>query len=185
MMNADYTVLLDGLTLERVNELELRFLQALDYSLYVKPSDYAKYHFAVQELITKSEINKVLRVKNISPGALERRTSRKSSKNLRSEIVRPFETTRASSSNRKNSFSERSDPCSAISVELSQGLCTVDEDLGMTDTIHIEDAAPSSADLPTAVDVNVVDDVAWCHGCLPCFGGTKKTSKSIYSVGAI
>lgn len=57
MLNSDYTQIFPGLELQRINMLELKLLELLDTKLYVNVSEYAKYHFRIQDLITKLGIN--------------------------------------------------------------------------------------------------------------------------------
>lgn len=59
MFNADYCCIFNGLTLSRVNELELQLLRLLMSDLYVSASQFAITHFKVQELVTKEEIRRV------------------------------------------------------------------------------------------------------------------------------
>mmetsp|Transcript_22761 Transcript_22761/g.33248 ORF Transcript_22761/g.33248 Transcript_22761/m.33248 type:complete len:494 (+) Transcript_22761:90-1571(+) len=60
MLNADYCCIFRGLTLRRVNELELQLLRVLGGDLWVSPSEFARCHFAIQELVTQEEIKRVL-----------------------------------------------------------------------------------------------------------------------------
>ncbi len=57
--NADYCKLFEGLTLTRVNQLESTLLNILTFRLFVNVSEYSKYHFQIQDLITKSELQKL------------------------------------------------------------------------------------------------------------------------------
>ena len=56
--NADYTDIFFGLTLKRVNALELRLLQVMHNDLWVSPSQYALVHFHIQEMFAKNEIHR-------------------------------------------------------------------------------------------------------------------------------
>ena len=59
MFNVDYCCIFHGLTLARVNELELQLLRLLMADLHVTASQFALTHFMVQDLVTKEEIRRV------------------------------------------------------------------------------------------------------------------------------
>jgi hypothetical protein len=59
MFNADYCCIFNGLSLSRINELELQLLRLLMADLHVTASQFAITHFKVQELVTKEEIRRV------------------------------------------------------------------------------------------------------------------------------
>lgn len=56
MQNLDYCYIHQGLTLQRVNTLELHLLISLDNRCNVSPSVYARTHFEIQSMITLSSI---------------------------------------------------------------------------------------------------------------------------------
>jgi hypothetical protein len=58
MMNSDYTYLFPGVTLERINELEVAFLERMGHSLFVSRSNYTKVHYVIQAILAKDEISK-------------------------------------------------------------------------------------------------------------------------------
>eukprot|EP00947_MAST-08B_sp_MAST-8B-sp1_P002544 g2544.t1 len=53
MWNSDFSQISPGLTLERVNVLEVDFLRALDFSVRVPASSYAKYYFQLRTMCSK------------------------------------------------------------------------------------------------------------------------------------
>ena len=58
MSNYDYTYIFPGITLERINELEVALWLAMGHNLIVSRSNYSQTHFAVQEIIAKDDIAK-------------------------------------------------------------------------------------------------------------------------------
>ena len=67
MKNSHYSRVFNGLTVERINLLEVLLLTSIDYCCNVSPSAYAKVHFEVQSMITMITIEngKLKRVKNL------------------------------------------------------------------------------------------------------------------------
>ena len=58
MQNLDYCYVFNGLTLQRVNSLELQLLISMDTRCNVSPSVYAQTHFEIQAMITLTNIEK-------------------------------------------------------------------------------------------------------------------------------
>ena len=58
MKNEDYCQLFRGLTIDRVNDLELQLFKVLDHRCNVSPSVYAQTHFEIQDLITSMAVEK-------------------------------------------------------------------------------------------------------------------------------
>ena len=58
MKNEDYCQLFRGLTIDRVNDLELQLFKVLDHRFNVSPSVYAQTHFEIQDLITSMAVEK-------------------------------------------------------------------------------------------------------------------------------
>lgn len=58
MQNLDYCYVFNGLTVERINALELQLLIALDNRCNVSPSVYAHTHFEIQAMITLTSVIK-------------------------------------------------------------------------------------------------------------------------------
>ena len=56
MQNLDYCYVFNGLTVQRVNALELQLLISLDNRCNVSPSAYAQTHFEIQSMITLANI---------------------------------------------------------------------------------------------------------------------------------
>ncbi len=54
MWNADFSQVCSSFTLQRINELELAYLDALRYSVKVQASEYAKYYFLLRSMLMKS-----------------------------------------------------------------------------------------------------------------------------------
>jgi len=48
--NADFAEILPLFTIKEINELERHFLTTLNYTLYISPSDYARYYFGLRAL---------------------------------------------------------------------------------------------------------------------------------------
>ena len=69
MQNLDYCYVFNGLTIERVNSLELQLLLSIDNRCNVSPSVYAQTHFEIQAMITLTNIesgkSKMKKPKNI------------------------------------------------------------------------------------------------------------------------
>ena len=53
MWNSDFSQISPGLNLKRVNALEVDFLRALDFSVRVPASSYAKYYFQLRTMCSK------------------------------------------------------------------------------------------------------------------------------------
>lgn len=70
MRNLDYTYLFKGLTVNRVNKLELQLLLCMEFRCNVSPSLYAQTHFEVQATITRMSIDEE-KIKRI----MEKKTS--------------------------------------------------------------------------------------------------------------
>lgn len=58
MQNLDYCYVFNGLTLGRINSLELQLLMSIDNRCNVSPSVYAHTHFEIQAMITLTKIEK-------------------------------------------------------------------------------------------------------------------------------
>ena len=58
MRNADYCKVFKGLTIDRVNTLELQLLICLENRCNVSPSVYAQTHFEIQSMITLKNIER-------------------------------------------------------------------------------------------------------------------------------
>lgn len=58
MQNLDYCYVFNGLTIQRVNALEIQLLYSLDNRCNVSPSAYAQTHFEIQAMITLNNIEK-------------------------------------------------------------------------------------------------------------------------------
>mmetsp|Transcript_26565 Transcript_26565/g.44921 ORF Transcript_26565/g.44921 Transcript_26565/m.44921 type:complete len:571 (+) Transcript_26565:115-1827(+) len=58
MQNLDYCYVFNGLTIQRVNALEVQLLYSLDNRCNVSPSAYAQTHFEIQAMITMTNIEK-------------------------------------------------------------------------------------------------------------------------------
>ena len=116
MSNSEYCSIFYGLTLHRVNELELSMLILMHNDLWVSRREYADAHFSVQELITKEEIERV--------------------RNLPSNQRVPVRTTKTILS-REKSRSLLSEVSSAVST-LSEGLLRSSDEDGFAefDAIH-------------------------------------------------
>jgi hypothetical protein len=57
--NVAYCLIFPGLSLERVNQLEIGFLEVLEYKTWISPSCYAENHFAIQACIAEEEIKQM------------------------------------------------------------------------------------------------------------------------------
>jgi hypothetical protein len=57
--NVSYCSIFPGLTLERVNQLEIGLLTVLDFNTWVSPSQYAENHFSIQACIAEEEIKEL------------------------------------------------------------------------------------------------------------------------------
>jgi hypothetical protein len=57
--NVSYCSIFPGLSLERVNQLEIGLLTALNYNTWVSPSRYAENHFSIQACIAEDEIKQM------------------------------------------------------------------------------------------------------------------------------
>jgi hypothetical protein len=124
MKNSEYCSIFYGLTLQRVNDLELAMFLALRNKLFVNRSEYAAAHFSIQELITKEEIERV--------------------RNLPSNQRVPVLTTKTILS-REKSRSVLSEASSAISSHSVRSLNTADMMCSSGDELF-EDAAIFYAD---------------------------------------
>lgn len=69
--NAAYCTIFPGLSLARVNQLEVGILTALDYNTWVSPSVYAEKHFSIQACIAEEEI-KLLKHKQVVEDQIQR-----------------------------------------------------------------------------------------------------------------
>lgn len=58
MTNLDYTFIFPGVTLCRINELEVAFFELMDCNLSVTRSNYTRVHYAIQAIIAKDEISR-------------------------------------------------------------------------------------------------------------------------------
>jgi hypothetical protein len=59
MDNKDYCDIIVGVHITRVNALEAQLLRVLNADLWVGTSEYASYHFRVQEMFAKAEVDKM------------------------------------------------------------------------------------------------------------------------------
>mmetsp|Transcript_9531 Transcript_9531/g.14341 ORF Transcript_9531/g.14341 Transcript_9531/m.14341 type:complete len:467 (-) Transcript_9531:234-1634(-) len=57
MSNSSYCSIFYGLSVQRVNDLELSLLEVLGSNLWVSRSEYAEFHFSIQEQITRHTIS--------------------------------------------------------------------------------------------------------------------------------
>ena len=54
--NSDYCLIVEGITLERVNELERTYLNLISYRCNVSPHIYSRYHSSIQSWNSKSNL---------------------------------------------------------------------------------------------------------------------------------
>ena len=160
-------------------------------------------------LFTKREIKRVMRLqRQFAAPSLERRTSRKSSKNLRSDAASRLQTHNLSSGSSKTDFRKDTSQKSAIeesglnsagsnasivlpSVELSQGLYTVQEgeanSMGRPDgkTSLSHNTKEEEEQAPTVGSATSIEGGGGCMGCLRVFGRRRLTYRTVHNIGSI
>ena len=108
MWNSDFSKICRSFTLQRVNELEMAMLSALNYIVKVPASEYAKYYFLLRSMLIKSGLGsdelKTLNPLDIEGAKKLEYYSGNLEKNLSNDIVPNKVTT------------QRSKSCSAVEV---------------------------------------------------------------------
>lgn len=69
--NVSYCSIFPGLTLERVNQLEIGLLTVLDFNTWVSPSQYAEKHFSIQACIAEEQIKQLKEIELAAQKNLE------------------------------------------------------------------------------------------------------------------
>ena len=69
--NVSYCSIFPGLTLERVNQLEIGLLAVLDFNTWVSPSQYAEKHFSIQACIAEDQIKQLREIELAAQKNLE------------------------------------------------------------------------------------------------------------------
>ena len=59
MFNVDYCFIFPGLSVQRINDLELAYLNAVNYCIYVTRRSYVEMHFTIQDMIARGVIEQV------------------------------------------------------------------------------------------------------------------------------